>query len=142
MDGIINFYSENKFQLENQETYAEWINQVVLSEGRAVGELSYIFCDDEYLLELNQKFLNHDTLTDILSFDDSVGNILSGDIFISTERVQENAELFSVPFALELRRVMAHGVLHFCGYQDGSEEEAQEMRGKEEEKMKMFHVEQ
>lgn len=142
MEPIINFYSENEFQLRDQEVYANWIKRIVVSEARVVGEISYIFCDDDYLLELNQKFLNHDTFTDIISFDDSVGNILSGDIFISTERVQENSEEFSVPFDVELKRVMAHGVLHFCGYKDGTQEEVLEMRRKEEEKMKMFHVEQ
>lgn len=142
MEGIINFYSENDFQLNAQESYLVWIKQIVMSEGKVVGEISYIFCDDDYLLKLNRKFLNHDTLTDILSFDDSVGKIISGDIFISTERVKENANFFSVTFEDELKRVMAHGILHFCGYQDGSEEEVQEMRRKEEDKMKMFHVEQ
>lgn len=142
MDGVINFYSENDFQVKEKDLFIGWIKQIVLSEKRFLGEVSYIFCDDDYLLELNQKFLNHDTLTDIISFDDSVGKVLSGDIFISTERVRENADLFLVSFELELKRVMAHGLLHFCGYRDGTEDEVREMRRKEEEKMKMFHVEQ
>ena len=128
MDPIVNFYFENDFQLDQRDIYSSWVKEVVKSEGRMVGELSYIFCNDEYLLELNQKFLNHDTLTDIISFDNSVGNMLSGDIFISTERVKENSELFSVPFDVELKRVMAHGVLHFCGYKDGTDDEVREMR--------------
>lgn len=142
MEGVINFYSENNFQVGEEDRFIDWIKRIVLSENRSLGEVSYIFCNDDYLLDLNQKFLNHDTLTDILSFDDSVGRVLSGDIFISTERVRENADLFSVPFELELKRVMAHGLLHFCGYKDGTEDEVRVMRNKEEEKMKMFHVEQ
>ena len=139
---IINFYSENNFQLSEQDRYGDWLKEVIVSEGKKTGEISYIFCDDEYLLELNLKYLNHDTYTDIISFDSSVGNILNGDIFISTERVQDNASKFAVPFEEELKRVMAHGALHLVGYTDKTTEEKKIMRSKEEEKMKMFHVEQ
>ncbi len=139
---IINFYSENDFELQDQVVYEAWLKEVIASEGRKLEEVSYIFCDDEYLLEINQKYLDHDTYTDIISFDNCVGNILAGDIFISTERVAENAREYSVDFQEELRRVLAHGILHFCGYRDKTEEESAEMRRKEEEKMKMFHVEQ
>jgi len=104
--------------------------------------LNYIFCDDDYLHEINVKYLDHDDYTDIISFENSVGNILHGDIFISTERVQENAEKFNIEFEEELLRVMAHGLLHFCGYKDKTKEEASLMRKKEDEKIKMFHVEQ
>ena len=91
---------------------------------------------------INQNYLNHDTYTDIISFDSCIGNILQGDIFISIERVSENSAEYGVEFQEELRRVMAHGILHFCGYKDKSEEEQSLMRQKEEEKMQMFHVEQ
>ena len=141
-DEIINFYSENDFDLKKVEGYEEWIKKVIASEGKKTGEISFIFCDDEYLLDINQKYLDHDTYTDIISFDASVGNILNGDIFISTQRVEENAETFEVAFSEELKRVVVHGVLHFCGYKDKTEAEEQLMRDKEEEKMKMFHVEQ
>lgn len=139
---IINFYSENNFSLSEERQYEEWLKGVIFSEDKKIGEISFIFCDDEYLLEINQKYLDHDTYTDIISFDNSVGNILGGDIFISTERVMENAENFNVSFDEELKRVMVHGVLHFCGYKDKTTEEKDMMRSKEEEKMKMFHVEQ
>lgn len=139
---IINFYSENDFLLKAEEQHAAWLKEVIASEGKTLEEISFIFCDDLYLLEINQKYLGHDTYTDIISFDSCVGNILQGDIFISTERVGENARKFGVPFDEELRRVLAHGILHFCGYKDKTENEAAVMRGKEEEKIKMFHVEQ
>ena len=139
---IINFYSENDFQLGVESVYESWLKEVIASENKQLEEVSYIFCDDQYLLEINQKYLDHDTYTDIISFDNCIGNILAGDIFISTERVGENAREYGVEFQEELRRVMAHGILHFCGYKDKSEKEAAEMRRKEEEKMRMFHVEQ
>lgn len=141
-EGTINFYSENNFELGDQIKYARWIESVILSEEKELEEISYIFCDDEYLHEINLKYLDHDTYTDIISFDNCIGNILQGDIFISTERVEENAREFNVGFEEELRRVMVHGVLHFCGYKDKSESDSHLMRRKEDEKMKLFHVEQ
>ncbi|MFD2517367.1 rRNA maturation RNase YbeY [Salinimicrobium flavum] len=138
----INFYSENNFSLQEESLYESWLKKVISSEGKKTGEISFIFCDDEYLLNINREYLDHDTYTDIISFDNTVGNILNGDIFISSERVTENAEAFVVPFEEELRRVMVHGILHFCGYSDKSEKEKGQMRKKEEEKMEMFHVEQ
>ena len=141
-DGIINFYSENNFVLEGEEVYRKWIELVIFSEGKRLGEVSYIFCDDDYLLDINQRFLNHDTFTDIISFDDSLGNLLNGDIYISTERVSENAHEYNEDFETELKRVLIHGILHYCGYKDKSEEDSALMRKKESEKIKMFHVEQ
>jgi len=138
----IKFYSENNFELENPEKYSRWIEQVIASEGKKLEEISYIFCDDEYLLEHNRKYLNHDTYTDIISFDYSVGKILQGDIYISTERVTENSETYIVSFEEELRRVIVHGVLHLCGYKDKTGEDQKVMKLKEEEKLKLFHVEQ
>ncbi len=142
MNEQINFSSENNFELESPFRYESWIKNVIASEGKKTGEISFIFCDDDYLLEINQQYLDHDTYTDIISFDNSVGNMLNGDIFISTERVVENAAEYGVTFEDELNRVIIHGVLHLCGYKDKSKEEARTMRAKEEEKMKMFHVEQ
>ena len=141
-DGIINFYSENDFKLENTDLYKNWLNRVISSEDKRLGEISYIFCDDEYLLDINQRFLDHDTYTDIISFDDSMGNLLNGDIYISTERVRENATEFNEDFETELKRVIVHGILHYCGYKDKSEEDAALMRRKESEKIRLFHVEQ
>ncbi|WP_304036336.1 rRNA maturation RNase YbeY [Mesonia mobilis] len=139
---MINFFSENNFELEDNVGYEKWLQNVIISEEKKEGDINYIFCDDEYLHEINVKYLNHDDYTDIISFDNAVGNILHGDIFISTERVAENAEKFQVSFQEELKRVIAHGLLHFCGYKDKTDDEAQLMREKEDEKIKMFHVEQ
>ncbi len=137
----INYNYETDFVLTNEEEYSDWIDRVLESEGFGIGELSYVFCNDSYLLDLNQRFLNHETLTDIITFDYCEGNRASGDIFISVERVHENADIHEAEFELELKRVMVHGVLHLMGYTDKSEREVQRMRQKEEEKMKLFHVE-
>ena len=138
---MISFNYENDFELNNEEQFSNWISSVIVSEDKKEGEINYIFCDDAYLLGLNEQYLNHDTLTDIISFDYSVGKELHGDIFISTERVLENAAEFKVTFEEELKRVMVHGVLHYCGYKDKSDEDEKLMRSKEDEKIKMFHVE-
>ena len=139
---MISFNYENDFELTNESQISTWLSNVIVSENKKEGDINYIFCDDEYLLEINQQYLDHDTLTDIISFDYCVGNELHGDIFISIERVRENALDFDVKFEEELLRVMAHGVLHYCGYKDKSEEDEKLMRQKEEEKIKLFHVEQ
>jgi rRNA maturation RNase YbeY len=139
---MISFNYELDFQLHNEALYSEWISNVIISENKNEGDINYIFCDDKYLLELNQKYLNHDTLTDIISFDYSLGNNLHGDVFISIERVRENALDFGVDFDDELKRVMIHGILHYCGYKDKSENDELIMRRKEEEKIRMFHVKQ
>ena len=138
---MIDFNYETDFVLDNETVYSEWISAVILSEDKKEGEINYIFCDDDYLHKINVEYLQHDTLTDIISFDYSVGNELNGDIFVSVERVRENAQEFNVSFEEELRRVIIHGVLHYCGYKDKSEEDEQLMRSKEDEKMKLFHVE-
>ncbi len=137
---MISYNYEIDFLISNEEEYTSWIENVIESEGKDLGELSYIFCDDEYLLEINQQYLDHDTLTDIISFDYTEGDIISGDIFISVERVKDNALDFNVSFEDELKRVIIHGVLHYCGYKDKSESDELLMRSKEEEKIKMFHV--
>jgi len=139
---MIYFNYETDFQLDNEVIYEQWISAIVRSEGKEEGEINYIFCDDEYLLKLNVDYLDHDALTDIISFDYSEGNFLQGDIFISVERVKENATEFNVSFEEELKRVLAHGILHYCGYKDKSPEDEVVMRQKEEEKINMFHVEQ
>lgn len=138
---MISFNYETDFEIDNEAAYEKWVSAIIISEDKNEGDINYIFCDDEYLLDINQKYLDHDTLTDIISFDYTVGNELNGDIFISIERVRENATDFNVEFESELRRVMAHGVLHYCGYKDKSEADEKVMRNKEEEKMRMFHVE-
>ena len=138
---MISFNYETDFELTNEAQIENWISQIIHSENKTLGEISYIFCNDDYLLKLNQEHLNHDTLTDIISFDYTMGNELSGDIFISIDRVHDNANDFKVTFANELMRVMAHGILHYCGYKDKTEHDETIMRNKEDEKLKMFHVE-
>lgn len=135
---MIEFNYESKFTIDNADIYQLWLLKVIASEQKVCGELSFIFCDDAYLLELNIKHLQHDTLTDIITFDYCLGDELSGDIFISIERVAENAVSFGVSFDNELRRVMAHGVLHLCGFSDKSAAQTAVMRVKEEEKIVLF----
>jgi len=139
---MISFNYETSFELQDEAKYEGWISEVIETEDKTEGEINYIFCDDEYLLQKNIEFLDHDTLTDIISFDYTMGNLLSGDIFISVERVKENAQDYNVEFDDELRRVMAHGILHYCGYKDKTEEDSAVMRAKEDEKKALFHVEQ
>lgn len=129
---MINFNYETDFNIENEDELATWITGVISNEGYKLEEINYVFCDDEYLHKLNVEFLDHDTLTDIISFDYTVGKLIQGDIFISVERVEDNAKDFKVDFYKELQRVIVHGVLHYCGYKDKSETEAALMREKED----------
>ena len=130
---MITFNSETSFTLKNQKKLVKWIGDVISSEGFQVGEINYIFCDDSYLNKINQEFLNHDTFTDIISFDYTLGKEVGGDIFISIERVLENAEKFNEVFENELHRVMIHGILHFMGYKDKTKKDKTLMRTKEDE---------
>ena len=130
---MIEYHFETTFSLQNQNELTNWIKTCISKEGFSLDEISYIFCDDAYLSKLNVEFLKHDTLTDIISFDNSLGKTIGGDIFISVERVAENAELFNTPFLNELHRVMIHGVLHYVGYNDKTKEDKAIMRGKENE---------
>ena len=106
--------------------------QLIKSEGFKVGQVNYIFCNDEYLLKVNRDFLNHDYYTDVITFDYVKGKTVSGDIFVSLPRISENAEQLGSSFVTELKRVLAHGILHLCGYKDKTTQEAAEMRNKEE----------
>lgn len=139
---MVIFNYETDFQLENESKYEDWIYSIIESEDKEPGEINYIFCDDDYLLEINKQYLDHDTLTDIISFDYCIGDLISGDIFISIDRVKDNAQEYDVSFNNELLRVMSHGILHYCGYKDKTQEEQLLMRAKEQEKINMFHVEQ
>jgi len=139
---MINLNYETDFILNNELLFIKWLSEVILSENKTEGEINYIFCNDSYLLELNQKHLQHDTFTDIISFDYSERNKISGDIFISVERVKDNANEYNVSFEEEIKRVMVHGVLHYCGYKDKTDDDAVVMRNKENEKINMFHVKQ
>ncbi len=135
---MIVFNYELDFELIDESNYERWIKSIIGDYGFELGDVSYIFCDDTYLLNINRQYLNHDDLTDIISFDYSESKLISGDIFISIERVKENATKFSVEFNEELLRVMAHGILHFIGFKDKTEKEAELMRKNEEICIKKF----
>ena len=139
---MINFNYENDFSLSNEQAISVWLSAVIVSENKKEGEINYIFCDDEYLHKINVEYLDHDTLTDVISFDYSVGNEINGDCFISVERVVDNAKDFNVSFDEELLRVIVHGMLHYCGYKDKSDTDELLMRSKEDEKIALFHVKQ
>lgn len=128
---MIEFHYETEFELGNETQISNWLKTIIKNEDCILNEINYIFCDDEYLHKLNVEFLQHDTLTDIISFDNTLGNLISGDIYISIERVTDNAKDFNVSFLDELHRVMIHGVLHYMGYKDKSEEEKIKMRNAE-----------
>ncbi len=136
---MINFNYETEFLLENDNEISTWISNVILDEGFKEGDINYVFCNDNYLHNINVEFLNHDTLTDIISFDYSVGKIIQGDIFISIERVEDNATDFKVSFQEELHRVIVHGILHYCGYKDKTDVDAKLMRQKENHYLKSLN---
>ena len=127
------FHNENVSLSTDEELVGKWINKSVNSLGFTVGELSFIFCSDEYLKKINFKYLNHDFFTDVITFDYTKEKLLFGDIYISTDRVKENAKIYSSYFNEELFRVIIHGVLHLCGFNDKTEEEKNLIRSKENE---------
>jgi len=135
---MISYNYETDFELSNEVDLTKWINAVIKSHDCTLQEINYIFVDDDYQHKLNLEYLNHDTLTDIISFDYSVGNNLQGDIYISVERVVDNANDFNVEFKDELHRVIIHGVLHYCGFKDKSEADAKQMRSKEDEALALL----
>ena len=123
---------ETNYNLKNKLKVKNWVKSILETEGKLAGDITYVFCNDEYLLGMNEKYLKHDTLTDIITFDYSEKGKLSGDIFVSIERVKENAGSFNTTLNQELGRVMAHGVLHLSGYKDKSPEDKKMMRSKED----------
>lgn len=131
---MISFNSLNsEFELQKASYFKSWLVAVIEAEKKIVGEIQYVFCDDKFLLTINQTYLNHDTLTDIITFPTSTsGNILSGEIYISIPRVKENAELVHQKYEDEIARVLVHGVLHLIGYNDSTISEKTEMRAKED----------
>lgn len=129
---MINFINTTTFKLPSATQLKSWLKSIMTEEGYTEGELNFLFCDDNHLHKLNVEFLNHDTLTDIITFDYNVGRQVYSDICISIERIQDNALTHKVSPINELCRVMAHGVLHLCGYKDSTKEEKEEMRGKED----------
>ncbi|PQJ31494.1 rRNA maturation RNase YbeY [Nonlabens arenilitoris] len=139
---MVDFNYQFNFELSKELDYSKWLEAVAVSEQKSIGDLSYVFCTDDFLLELNKKYLDHDTLTDIITFDYCDDYLIHGEIYISVDRVKDNAKDFNVTFNDELLRVMVHGLLHLCGYGDKSDFEKSYMRSKENEKIKMFHVKQ
>lgn len=127
---VFNF-EDVRFHLPGRRDLKNWIRHTIEQEMKLAGDVSFIFVSDEYLYQMNMEYLSHDTLTDVITFDYSEGNVVSGDIFISVPRVRENAATFADSFYDELYRVMIHGVLHLLGYKDKSRKEAAEMRQKE-----------
>jgi len=137
---MIEFYTEDiDYTLPQAERIEGWLQAIAKREGHSIEALSFIFCSDAYLLPMNQEYLQHDTLTDVITFQyQEEGEAVSGDIFISVERCQENAEKFKVLAQHEIHRVMAHGLLHLLGYKDKSKEEAELMRQKEDEALELL----
>ncbi len=123
------FIDTKIIQLKNSN---DWLQKVITTEKKQLGEIVFVFCKDAYLLEKNIQFLKHETLTDVITFDYCEGNQISGDILISVERVKENSEIFEVTFLNELDRVMVHGLLHLLGYKDKTREDAKLIRSKED----------
>lgn len=137
----IYFSSENiKFDLRGKLKVKKWITDLIKAQNKKVGDISYLFCDDAYLIEVNRTYLDHDTYTDIITFDYVEGDTISGDILISVERVKENAQLFNTTFDQELHRVIIHGVLHLLGQGDKTEAESAQMRKKEEAALALWNT--
>lgn len=132
MNNIQIFFEKVQPIKAKKNSIKKQISRVIISESKQVGDISVIFCSDEYLLEINRQFLNHDYYTDVITFDYVEGNVVSGDVFISLDRIKENSLLFHNQAIMELYRVVFHGVLHLIGYNDKTLEEIKEMRSKEE----------
>jgi len=137
---MILFFSETNFKFSHKKPVKDWLGKIIANENKKQGDINIVFYDDEKLSEFNKSYLNHDTLTDTITFDYSENGLLGGDICISVERVEENAQKYNCSFDEELRRVMAHGVLHLCGYGDKSKADKLLMKQKEEEALFLFNT--
>ena len=138
-DHPVNFFSEDiEFELPDEARTRAWIGKALALEGKSPAAINYIFTSDAYLHRMNVDYLDHDTLTDVITFPYSESDEIEGDIFISIERIRENAKKFGVAFEVELRRVMAHGALHLCGYLDKTPEDKQRMSVKEDEAIRLW----
>ena len=136
---MINIFFEDTDEFDLSKLNVESnIEKLVANENRTLGDVNYILCSDAYLLDINRQYLNHDYYTDVISFDYCEDNVISGDIFISVDTVADNAKEYGVTFEKELARVMIHGVLHFVGYNDKSDEEVPVMRAKENQYLSLF----
>lgn len=127
------------FTFRDKKLIIKWINKILKQEGRHCGQLLYFFCTDKYLLKINQNYLKHNTYTDIITFDYSVGKEVAGEIYISIERVKENAATYKQAFNREVLRTIIHGVLHLCGYTDKTTTAKKKMRKKEDEALNLFY---
>ena len=138
----IHFFSEDiPFQLKNKRRIAQWLQSVISSENKKCGDIGYIFVSEEKILELNNKFLQHDYYTDIITFDNTVGDMINGEMYLSIDTIRYNSGLFEITFENELLRVIVHGVLHMCGYHDGTMEEQQNMRKLENKYLEQIYPE-
>lgn len=137
---MINFHVEDiDFKIQQKQKLKNWLKSVIINEGFTLGDLNYVFCSDDYLLKINVEYLDHDYLTDIITFDNSEDDgLIEGDIFISVDRVKDNAKTYQVSDEHELKRVLVHGVLHLCGYLDKTDEEEKRMRAKENHYLQLF----
>lgn len=124
----ISFAFQTTCTLKNRTILKNWIKYTIEKNNKQIGEISYIFCSDEQLLEINKEFLNHDYYTDIITFDYSESDIISGDLFISIDRIKDNAKTLGISYQEELHRVIIHGILHLLGFKDKTDEESQNMR--------------
>lgn len=124
-------FEDTDFQFKNRKFNNMWLKMVVESEIKKLGQVAIVFCSDNYILDINQRYLQHDYFTDIITFDYCDNNLISGDLFISVDSVKENSLFYGVDFETELNRVMVHGILHLIGYDDHSEEDIKVMRKKE-----------
>ena len=141
MNTNICFYNEDvNYRLAYKEKIRLWILATIKQEKKKAGDISYVFCSDEYLLEINKEHLNADYLTDVITFDFTEKNQVSGDIFISVDRVKENAKLYEQKYYQEMLRVILHGVLHLCGYKDKTDDEEKQMREKEDYYLQKFEL--
>lgn len=130
----------HRFRLSDKTRKKKWLLKVIESEKKRCGEIGYLFAGDEYVLQQNQQYLKHNSYTDILTFHHNEGQLINGDILISTDRVKENAETFEKDFDDELLRVLVHGVLHLCGYKDKSKAEQKRMRRREDHYIRLYHA--
>ena len=137
---MIDFSSQNDFVFEDETKASQWLVAIAELEEFEIGELGYVFCSDSFLLDINIQYLDHDTYTDIVTFDYTEGRVLHGEMYISTDRIAENAREFGVSFDIELRRVMAHGLLHMCGYGDKTEADIKVMREKEDSCLELWYA--
>ena len=135
---MIQFFFENIDEINIDPDVNKWLENIIMSEEKKVGEITYVFCDDDYLLKINQDYLKHDYYTDIITFDYVKGKTISADIFVSLPRILENTQLHSKDFKDEFHRVLAHGILHLCGYKDKTQEEIFLMREREDFYLSLF----